>query len=66
MDEADYAVLERFGAQDYPEVAGKSVPAQVLLAYLFREHEHPDPDDDDASPVVDSLALDRFIRQFAT
>lgn len=44
-------------------MAGKSVPADVLLTWLFRNHWHDL--DGDEHPRVDSYALEQFIRRIA-
>lgn len=52
--------LQRFAAQHYPELEGKTIPAGIMLAFVFMEHEHPL--EDDGPPMVQSLALENFIR----
>jgi len=51
-----------FAAQHYPELEGKLIPAGVLVAYLFAEHEHLD--DEGGRPVVDSVTMEKFIRDW--
>lgn len=53
---------EAFASKHYPEMAGKVVPAGVLLAWLFIYHEHPD---EDRNPVVDSIEMADFIRDWS-
>ena len=58
--------LERLATEarcEHPLMAGKSVPADVLLTWLFRNHWHDL--DGDEHPRVDSYALEQFIRRIA-
>lgn len=47
----------------YPisELEGKLVPADLLVGYLFLEHDHH-PGTEVA--IVDSMALEEFIREY--
>jgi hypothetical protein len=60
----DYEEMRAFGAEHYPDVAGRSVPAQVLLAWLFANHDHLD-NDEERGPIVESKPLERFVREVA-
>jgi hypothetical protein len=48
----------------YPELAGKTVPADALMEYLFHHHRHAD-ELNDGDPYVLSLPLERWLRQEA-
>lgn len=55
---------------DYPipELAGKSIPADLVAAYLFLEHDHHWSESrcpNGNEPYVDSMALYDFLLKYA-
>lgn len=48
----------------YPELAGKTVPADALMEYLFNFHQHSELLED-GDPYVFSLPLEKWLREAA-
>jgi hypothetical protein len=49
----------------YPELRGKVVDAEALMAYIFENHYHPINETGDGDPVVRSLLLELWLRHHA-
>jgi hypothetical protein len=56
--------LAVFAGRHYPELAGVLVPANMVMAYLFYQHEHLGEDGEDG-PYVNSAALGRWLHAYA-
>lgn len=54
-------IQEHLGRFPLPELAGKTVPADVLIAYLFLAHDH---DSVTEQAIVESMPLERFILNY--
>jgi hypothetical protein len=53
--------LRAFAGRHYPELAGRMIPADLLMAWIFVHHDHIG-EDGEGGVVVDSTELEDFIR----
>lgn len=61
----DTDIADHLRRHPLPELAGKTIGADVFAAYLFLAHHHHDDESfcpAGGNPYVDSLALEAFIR----